>query len=59
MKTITIKKNYTKDDDYGYLLHETKVQALIQALKVSKDDDVISITHQDFGNSFEVTAIVL
>ena len=59
MKTIRIKKNYRPEDDLGYLLHETKVEALKKALKVSTDDDVISITHELGNNSFEVTAVVL
>lgn len=59
MKTIRIKKNYRQEDDLDYLLHETKVEALKQALKVSTGDDVISISHELGSNSFEVTAVVL
>lgn len=59
MKTITIKKNYTKNDDLGYLLNETKVEALKQALKLVVDNEEVRITQELGNSSFIIKAVVL
>ena len=59
MKTITIKKNYTQNDDLGYLLNETKVEALKQALKLVMDNEEVRITQELGNNSFIIKAVVV